>query len=74
MSLPFSRRFKRQFFLSNRLTTDFSTGLPAQQERACEIEGTVETSMSMPVSPALPGPEVVQAPYRRETLEVPNGS
>jgi hypothetical protein len=48
--------------LSNRLTTDFSTGLQAQEERACEIEGTVETSMSMPVSPALPGLEVVQAP------------
>ena len=56
--------------LSNRLTTDFSTGLQAQEERACEIEGTVETSMSMPVSPALPGLEVVQAPYRRETPEV----
>jgi hypothetical protein len=28
---------------SNRLTADFSTGLPAREERACEIAGPVET-------------------------------
>ena len=33
-----------------------STGLPAQEERACEIDRRVETSVSTPLSPALPGP------------------
>jgi hypothetical protein len=39
-----------------------STGLPAQEERACKIDRTAETSVSTPLCPALSGPEVVEGP------------
>src|SRR4029079_5729537 len=39
-----------------------STGLPAQEERACKIDRTAETSVSPPLCPALSGPEVVEGP------------
>jgi hypothetical protein len=51
-------------------TADFRLDFQPKKSVHAKIERTVETSMSMPVSPALPGLEVVQAPHRRETPEV----
>ena len=52
---PAPRKSESARLTKNDLTARFSTGLPAHEERACETDMTVETSVSMLVSPACPG-------------------
>src|SRR5947209_5293556 len=62
MSEPSSAAQRANFSGLRRPDRSLSTGLEAQEERACETDRTAETSASTPVSPDLPGPEVVEAP------------
>jgi hypothetical protein len=56
--------------LPNELTADFRLDFQPKKSVHAKIERTVETSVSTPVSPALPGLEVVQALIWGRTPEV----
>ena len=71
ISLSFRHAYSLIFpGLPNDLAADFRLDFQPKKSVHAKTERTVETSVSTPVSPALPGLEVVQAPIWARTPEV----